>query len=129
MLNREAYKDTLDNLLAGVVAVVYGKPVLCDDANCSDCLFRERCRRKENRKKFIDWLNAEYQEPSVDWSKVPIDTPVLASTDGRYWSRQYFAGVDDDGNPGTFYAGATSWSSCLIEHCYYKYIKLAEGNE
>lgn len=129
MTNREKYKDTLDNLLAGVVAVVYGKPVLCDDTNCSDCLFRERCGRTENRKKFIDWLNAEYQEPSVDWSKVPIDTPVLASTDGRYWSRQYFAGVDDDGNPGTFYAGATSWSSCLIEHFYYKYMKLAEGNE
>lgn len=129
MTNREAYKDKLDNLLAVVIAIVDGEPVLCECANCSDCLFRERCRRKENRKKFIDWLNAEYQEPPVDWSKVPIDTPVLASTDGRYWSRQYFAGVDDDGNPGTFYAGATSWSSCLIEHCYYKYIKLAEGNE
>lgn len=125
MTNREKYKDTLDNMLAGVIAVVDGKPVLCENASCNRCLFRYGCGKDE----FIGWLNAEYQEPPVDWSKVPIDTPVLASTDGRYWSRQYFAGVDDDGNPGTFYAGATSWSSCLIEHCYYKYIKLAEGNE
>ena len=128
MLNREAYKDTLDNLLAGVVAVVYGKPVLCDDANCSDCLFRERCRRKENRKKFIDWLNAEYQEPSVDWSMVPIDTPVLASCNGKKWYRRYFAGMRD-GKPEAYDVGATSWSVDGNRTCVWKYMKLAEGNE
>lgn len=128
MTNREKYKDTLDNLLAGVVAVVYGKPVLCDDANCSDCLFRERCRRTENRKKFIDWLNAEYQEPSVDWSKVPIDTPVLASWDGERWYRRYFAGVRD-GKPETYDSGATSWSVDNNQTCVWDYMRLAEGNE
>lgn len=128
MTNREAYKDKLDGMLAMILAVSKGKPVPCEDTeDCRECDFYGKCTEKEDVA--LNWLNAEYQEPSVDWSKVPIDTPVLASTDGRYWSRQYFAGVDDDGNPGIFYAGATSWSSCLIEHCYYKYIKLAEGNE
>ena len=127
MINREKFKDELDEMLLAFLAVVEEKPVHCEDMDCQECDFRGKCPVRE--KCVIDWLNAEYQEPPVDWSKVPIDTPVLASTDGRYWSRQYFAGVDDDGNPGTFYAGATSWSSCLIEHCYYKYIKLAEGNE
>lgn len=129
MTNREAYKDKLDNLLAVVIAIVDGEPVLCEYANCSDCLFRESCGEKSKRKKFSDWLNAEYQEPPVDWSKVPIDTPVLASNDGEHWSRLYFSGVGDDGNPETFYAGATSWSNCIIEHRPCKYVKLAEGNE
>lgn len=128
MTNREVYKDTLDNMLAEVIAVVDGKPVLCDDANCSDCLFRERCRRKENRKKFIDWLNAEYQEPSVDWSKVPIDTPVLVSEDGEMWYRRYFAGMRD-GKPETYNVGATSWSVDGNQTCVWEYMRLAEGNE
>lgn len=128
MLNREAYKDTLDNLLAGVVAVVYGKPVLCEDANCSDCLLRESCGEKANRKKFIDWLNAEYQEPPVDWSKVPIDTPVLASCDGERWYRRYFAGVRG-GKPETYDVGATSWSVYDNRTCAWPFMKIAEGNE
>nr|DAF22444.1 MAG TPA: hypothetical protein [Caudoviricetes sp.] len=129
MTNREAHKDTLDNLLAGIVAVVDGKPVRCGSVSCEKCLFRSSLEKNECTKKTMDWLNAEYQDPSVDWSKVPIDTPVLASNDGEYWSRQYFAGIGDDGNPKTFYAGATSWSNCIIEHCSFKYMKLAEGNE
>lgn len=124
MTNREAYKDTLDNLLAGVVAVVYGKPVLCDDANCSDCLFRERCRRKENRKKFIDWLNAEYQEPPVDWSKVPIDTPVLVSDTKEKWFRGHFAGTDREGRLQVYAHGGTLWSS-EGKVSKWKYMRLA----
>lgn len=129
MTNREAHKDTLDTILAGVVAIVEGKPELCATAGCKRCLFLGSCRKPEHKKAIIDWLNAEYQEPSVDWSKVPIDTPVLASNDGKHWSRLYFAGVGDDGNPETFYAGATSWSNCIIDHRPCKYVKLAEGNE
>lgn len=128
MTNREKFRDELDNMLAEVIAVVDGKPVLCDDANCSDCLFRERCRRKENRKKFIDWLNSEYKEPPVDWSKVPIDTPVLASFNGKSWYRRYFAGVRD-GEPETYDSGATSWSVDDNRTCVWKYMRLAEGNE
>ena len=75
MTNREVYKDKLDTMLARIVAVVDGKPILCEDTDCKDCLFRDNCWEIRNRKRFADWLNAEYQEPSVDWSKVPIDTP------------------------------------------------------
>lgn len=129
MTNRKAYKDTLENLLVGVIAIVDGEPVLCENANCSDCLFRESCGEKANKKKFNDWLNAEYQEPPVDWSKVPIDTPVLASFNGKIWYRRYFAGIGDDGNPKTYDSGATSWSTDDNCTCGWKYVKLAEGNE
>ena len=127
MTNREKFKDEPDEMLSAFLAVVEGKPVHCEDMDCQECDFRGKCPVRE--KCVIDWLNAEYQEPPVDWSKVPIDTPVLASNDGEHWSRLYFSGVGDDGNPETFYAGATSWSNCIIEHRPCKYVKLAEGNE
>lgn len=73
MTNREAYKGKLDELLARIIAVVDGEPVRCGSASCKRCLFQEICGKPERKKKIIDWLNAEYQEPYVDWSKVPDD--------------------------------------------------------
>ena len=78
MTNREAYKDTLDTILAKAIAVVGGKPEPCATASCKRCLFLVNCREHEIKKEVIDWLNAEYQEPSVDWSKVPIDSAMCA---------------------------------------------------
>ena len=128
MTNREAYKDKLDDLLARIIAVVDGELVMCKNATCSDCLFLHICGKPERNKKIIDWLNGEYQEPPVDWSKVPIDTPVLASCDGKRWYRRYFAGMRD-GKPETYDSGATSWSIDDNRTCVWKYMRLAEGNE
>lgn len=129
MTNREAYKDTLDTILAGVVAVVDGKPVLCENASCKRCLFRDSCRANGHEKEIIDWLNAEYQEPPVDWSKVPIDTPVLASWDGESWYRRYYAGTDGKGNLKVYSSGKTSWSAMDEGQIFPKFVRLAEGNE
>lgn len=128
MTNREAYKDTLDNMLARIVAVVDGKPILCEDTDCKDCLFWDNCGEIRNRKKFVDWLNAEYQEPPVDWSKVPIDTPVLVSGNGKTWYRRYFAGIRN-GYREAYDVGATQWSVYDNRTCAWPFMKLAEGNE
>lgn len=128
MTNMEKYKDTLADILSKIIAIVDGELVMCKNAICSDCLFWHSCGKPEHKKEIIDWLNAEYQEPSVDWSKVPIDTPVLASGDGKRWYRRYFAGVRD-GNPETYDVGATSWSVDDNRTCVWKYMRLAEGNE
>ena len=128
MTNREAYKDALDTILANAIAVVDGKPEPCATASCKRCLFLVNCREHGNEKDSLEWLNAEYQEPSVDWSKVPIDTPVLVSSDGEIWYRRYFAGMRD-GKPETYNSGATSWSVDDNRTCVWKYMKLAEGNE
>lgn len=122
MTNREKYKDTLANMLAGVIAVVDGKPVLCENASCNRCLFRYGCGKDE----FIGWLNAEYQDPSVDWSKVPIDTPVLASSDGEGWYRRYYAGTDGKGNPKVYSFGKTSWSAMDEGQIFPKFVRLAD---
>lgn len=128
MTNREAYRDTLDTILAGVVAIVYGKPELCATANCKRCLFQDSCGRTEHKEEIIDWLNAEYQEPHVDWSKVPIDTPVLVSDTGETWIRRHFYKIDKYGSLLTYAFGRTSWSAeCAVEP--WAYMKLADGNE
>ena len=126
MTNREKFKDELDEMLSAFLAFVEGKPVHCEDMDCQECDFRGKCPVRE--KCVIDWLNAEYQEPSVDWSKVPIDTPVLASCDGEKWYRRYFAGMRD-GKPETYDVGATSWSVDDNRTCAWNYMRLAEGNE
>lgn len=127
MTNREAYKDKLDGMLAMILAVSKGKPVPCEDTeDCRECDFYGKCTEKEDVA--LNWLNAEYQEPSVDWSKVPIDTPVLVSDTEKNWCKRYFAGTDEDGVLLAFALGGTSWSSGGETESW-AYMKLAEDNE
>ena len=51
------------------------------------------------------------EEPEVDWTKVPVDTPILVrnGTDPT-WHRRYFAKYED-GMVYTWAEGKTSWSS------------------
>lgn len=127
MTNREAYKDKLDGMLAMILAVAKGKPVFCDDMFCRECDFKGRCMGRKDA--VLNWLNAEYQEPTVDWSKVPIDTPVLVSDDGEKWHKRYYAGMGDDGDPKVYSFGQTSWSGTDVARISYEFMKLAEGNE
>ena len=90
---------------------------------------QKNCGKNEHKQEIIDWLNAEYQEPSVDWSKVPIDTPVLATCDGKEWYRRHYAGTDGDGNLKVYSFGQTSWSAMDEEQIFPKFVRLAEGNE
>lgn len=78
----------------------------------------------------MKWLFSEYKEPEIDWSKVPIDTLVLISVDGKNgnWLNRYFAGVNEKGQPTVFRYGATQWSNGYEEPYYFKYIKLAEAD-
>lgn len=126
MTNREKFKDEPEEMLSAFLAVVEEKPVHCEDMGCQECDFRGKCPVREKR--VIDWLNAEYQEPPVDWSKVPIDTPVLVSTNGKKWYRRHFAGVRG-GKPETYDLGATSWSGDDKHTRGWEFVKLAEGNE
>lgn len=127
MTNREKFRDELDNMSSIFIAVVNGKPVPCEDTDCRECDFYGKCTEKKDVAR--NWLNAEYQEPPVDWSKVPIDTPVLASSDGEGWYRRYYAGTDGKGNPKVYSFGKTSWSAMDEGQIFPKFVKLAEGNE
>lgn len=62
----------------------------------------------------------------VDWSKVPIDAPVLVSSDGEEWFRRHFAGVRD-GELHVFLQGSSSWTAGddPDNTCNYKFVKLS----
>lgn len=111
MTNYEKYKDEIDRIWdsendIGVTKDNEVKP--CYEIRCNECIFDGRCVFKSQK-----WLVSEYKDPTedVDWSKVPVDTPILVKDyedDG--WLKRYFAGIDDDGNVTTFDGGATSWT-------------------
>lgn len=69
------------------------------------------------------WLDEEYQEPEVDWSKVEVDTLILVSMNGQDWSYRHFAEYRD-GRVCAFDGGATSWTSNVSTG--WEYAKLAK---
>jgi hypothetical protein len=138
MTNYEKYKTEIDIILDKNTFVAVdrntNKLATCRNLSCEDCLFF----RKHNDGTNCDvnafkWLVAEYKEPEIDWSKVPIDTPVLISGDGKEWYRRYFSGVDENGSPTVFCCGTTRWSSKNYDEnentWNVNHIKLAEVEE
>lgn len=74
------------------------------------------------------WLDEEYTEPEVDWSKVAADTPILVrDRDGDAWRPRYFAKYEND-QICTWGNGATSWSGDGSMSCWNE-AKLAEVEE
>mgnify|MGYP004551129059 CR=1 FL=1 len=135
MINYEKYEETIDLILEQWENIAFDKDmkkvVSCSSGfKCKNCQFSYQYNEYQycnvNR---IKWLVAEYVEPvepEIDWSKVPVDTPVLISVDNRNWFNRYFAGVNEKGQPTVFCYGATQWSNGYKEPCHFKYIKLAE---
>lgn len=129
MTNYEHYKEQIERItrLGRRVAMnaTTGEIVCCWDIRCNECLFQGSEDANCFQKAF-KWADEEYTEPEVDWSKVPVDTPVLVSDDGVNWKRRYFAKVNNTGEIFAFSCGATSWSADEYSPVRYKYIKLAE---
>ena len=114
MLNKEKYaKEILDIVCQDgtIPAVVNNVPIKCKDVSyCHDCKFyyNDDCINA-----FIKWVNSEYKEREIDWSKVPVDTPIYVwdNNDNRTYKR-HFAGYNKVNNMIiAFDNGGTSWSS------------------
>ena len=77
-------------------------------------------------------LQMEFEEiVDVDWSKIPVDTKILVSEDGKDWYRRHFVKYEN----GIIYAfpdGLSSFTACYKPECGYrrvcawKYAKLYE---
>ena len=67
MTNFENKKDECMKILAGNMALVDGKPVLCAGTNCYNCDFYETESGCDEQA--LDWLLAEYQEPAPKLTK------------------------------------------------------------
>lgn len=64
----------------------------------------------------------------IDWSKVPVDTPILVRDfEHLNWERRYFAKAQN-GKVFAWDGGATSWSANNNKYCFtsWQYAKLAE---
>lgn len=125
MTNFEKYKDVILEISKNGDRVAIDrrtkKVQSCSEVTCWNCVFYNgdvSCSAL-----LMLWLYEEYEEPTVDWSKVPVDTKVLVSDDGEEWHKQHFAKRKRDGFY-TWYDGATSWTTDLIEA--WEYAKLAE---
>ena len=130
MLNKEKYAKEIIEIACngGNIAVVNGKLENCRKTQCNECNFNggtiRDCEIKTRK-----WANSEYVEPiepPVDWSRVPVDTPILVKvTEKCTWIHRYFAKYEN----GLVYAweqGATSWSAEDSDDvCDWKYAKLA----
>lgn len=128
MLNREKYaKEIIEIAVESRLAVKDGKPVKCFGMVCANC---DLCGTKKSCiENGIEWLNSEYVEPPVDWSKVAVDTPILVrDSEEDAWRRRYFATYEN----GIVYAwsgGTTSWSAYSSDIGDWKMAKLVENED
>lgn len=131
MTNKEKYADKLIELAVNgeVFGLKNGEPKICAEIRCKECDFGKSDSCECSAYGFRKWLNSEYVEPPVDWSKVAVDTPILVRDFvGGEWSRRYFAKYEN----GIVYAwenGATSWSAHRSNITDWKMAKLAESED
>lgn len=133
MTNREKFKELILDIVCNGDSVAVDleeqKPVNCTEIRCIECKFDMDGISCGSLRK--QWCNEEYTEPPVDWSKVPVDTPILVRDhENEPWKHRYFARYEN----GWVYAwggGTTSWSA---ENDYanktdWRHAKLAEDGE
>lgn len=127
MTNYEKYKSEIEKITRmgrdiGVEKAT-NKITACGSLNCEECLFLQYGSNCAARA--IEWADAEYIEPEeFDWSKVPVDTPILVCDDNlTKWITRHFAKYKDN----LVYAwdgGGTSYT--MKETTGWNYAKLAK---
>ena len=129
MTNKEKYADKIiDIAVRSKLALKDGKPVPCVSMKCSECGFYINDCSCEHKAR--EWLDSEYVEPPVDWSKVAVDTPILVrDSEKESWRKRHFAKYENE----TVYAwgnGTTSWGAFSSDSLVnWKMAKLAESEE
>lgn len=87
----------------------------CDNLDCNHCFLIQ-----------VLWLNEEYKEPGVDWSKVPVDTKIFVKDfENAEWIPRYFA-MYKKGMVYAFSNGKTSFSVEEKGSIKWNFAKLAE---
>ena len=116
MLNKEKYaKEILDIACSGS-SIGMRNGILCACNSIGDCIYCDFYGNKTICGIAIkDWANSEYKEPEIDWSKVPVDTPIYVwdnYEDKIYKRKRYFAEYDTNNDKIiAFTEGQTSWTS------------------
>ena len=133
MTNREHYREQIIDICAKGERPIIDDDGLtgCSNHYCIGCsnwykpqgIFAECfiCKAQEH---FTKWLEEEY-EPTVEWSKVSVDTPILVKNEcgsGR-WIKRHFAHYRD-GKVYAWKGGTTSYTSQQDPPSVWQYAKL-----
>ena len=102
-----------------------GNVKACIESDCGNCLFYHANSDVPCRVARMKWLDQPAFDPEkdIDWSKVPVDTPVLVWSSGNCTYNRYFSGIKD-GRFGTYADGLTSWSSITGNIVYWPHCNL-----
>lgn len=124
MKNYEKYADEIREYEGKYFCDEFVRPCILKKDSCAG-ITCDKCRMLQ-----VLWLLEDYEEPKepeIDWSKIPVDTPILVKAiDDDKWKKRYFAKYEG----GVVYAwdgGKTSWNKDCVAS--WKYAKLAEGEE
>ena len=129
MTNKEKYGNEIIELAVntGKLVLKNGEPAICTEIRCKECDYGKSGSCRGSEYKFREWLNSEYVEPPVDWSKVVVDTPILVrDCEEEIWKKRYFAKYYN-GIVYAWYGGTTSWSA--ERSTSWEMAKLAEREE
>lgn len=122
MTNFEKY---FDDLTASNFGLADGKIVYCNEVSCDKCDFYYSVNGSCTTAR-MDWLKAEYEGPKINIPKgTTIDTKVLVSENGEYWTKRHYAGFKD-GKHYAWSVGKTSWTCEPDEISQWDYMKLYE---
>lgn len=129
MKNREKFAEQIIDIALQrskiAVNLTSGKPCSCREIKCSECLFGGRNCEVSLR----EWAEKEYEEQTVDWSNVAVDTPIyVRRSEDEQWKKRHFAKYEY-GKVHTWCDGTTSWSSDADITCVWEFAKLAEEVE
>ena len=131
MIYKEKYKDKLFDWFCKeryMPAIVNGEYKECSSTKCSECELFDL--NLDCTTVFNNLLNSKVKE--IDWTKVPVDTPVYVRDENDHpWRKRHFKKFDAHNNEYPYRSyddGRTSWSSDSSEQvCGWKQCKLAEG--
>lgn len=129
MTNYEYYKEQIEKITRLGFTFALNKDteeiVACPGFSCSNCIFNSTYLNGCAKEKF-KWVDSEYveQEQEIDWSKIPVDTPILVkrSADGT-WLKRHFAKYEDE-EVCAWDNGKTSYT--IDSMSFWSYAKLAE---
>ena len=131
MKNKEKFAKEIVDIACSGHSIAFDKKANklteCNNTPCGKCAFYSSISSCRDKRKA--WCESEYKELEVDWSKVPVDTPVLVSETMRGdWYNRYFSKYKND-TVYTYFSGATSWSSDYEGEKPWKYAKLANEED
>lgn len=125
MTNKEKYAKDLYSIFLNSFGVdEENKPFWCVESCGGQCQFYHNeitCKTLAKQ-----WLDEEYK---TDWSKVPVDTPILVKdSEFAEWRRRYFAEYEN-GKVFAWADGLTSWSARGANRVSWEYARLYEDNK